>query len=55
MTITQLLLIIFFVLLCGLALPLSYGKRMALFLALVVVAVLTFLGGGVQYFLGLFH
>lgn len=52
MTLTQFLIALFAVLIGGLMLPLSYGVRMALFLALTTLAVLTFMGGGIHYMLG---
>ena len=54
MSTTQLIVACFAVLLAGLALPVPYGVRMALFLALTVLSVLTFLGGGMHYFLSMF-
>ena len=53
MTTTQFLLAIFAVLIVGLMLPLSFGLRSALFMALIIAGVLTFIGGGVQYALTL--
>jgi hypothetical protein len=55
MTIQQFLLIVFAVLIIGLMLPLPSGARTALFLALIVVGVLTFIGGGMHYLLSQFH
>ncbi|HEX3863011.1 MAG TPA: hypothetical protein VHY35_15100 [Stellaceae bacterium] len=55
MTLQYLLMTVFAVLLVGLVIPFSYGIRMAIFLALVVVSILTFLGGGMHYFLSLMH
>jgi hypothetical protein len=54
MTTIQLLIAVFAVLIGGLLLPLPSGVRSGLFLALVAVAVLTFLGGGMQYITSLF-
>jgi hypothetical protein len=54
MTVTQLLIVVFAVLIGGLLLPLPSGARSALFLALIVLGVLTFVGGGMQYIIGLF-
>ena len=54
MTTTQLVVAAFALLIGGLLLPLPSGVRSALFLALVALAVLTFLGGGMQYFIRLF-
>jgi hypothetical protein len=55
MTTTQFLIAIFALLAGGLLLPLSFGVRSALFLALVAFAVLTFIGGGMQYVTSMFH
>jgi hypothetical protein len=55
MTLKQFLIVLFVVLAGGLMLPLSYGMRMALFLALTSLAALTVLGGGMQYMLRVFH
>jgi hypothetical protein len=54
MTTIQLLIAVFAVLIGGLLLPLPSGVRSGLFLALVAMAVLTFLGGGMQYITSLF-
>jgi len=54
MTTAQLVISAFALLIGGLCLPLGHGWRSALFLALIALAVLTFLGGGMQYFMGLF-
>ena len=54
MTLSQFLIALFAVLIGGLLLPLPYGARMALFLALTALAVLTFIGGGMHYFLTMF-
>jgi hypothetical protein len=54
MTTTQFLISVFSVLIGGLLLPLPSGVRSGLFLALVALAVMTFLGGGMQYLTGLF-
>lgn len=54
MTLSQFLIATFAVLIGGLLLPLPYGARMAIFLALISLAVLTFLGGGMHYFLRMF-
>ena len=54
MTTTQFLIAVFALLIVGLCLPLSYGVRSALFLLLIGLGVLTFLGGGMQYFINLF-
>jgi hypothetical protein len=55
MTLKQFLIVLFVVLVGGLMLPLSYGVRMTLFLALTSLAALTVLGGGMQYVLRAFH
>jgi len=54
MTTTQAIMSAFAVLIIGLALPLPSGIRSGLFLALVALAVLTFLGGGMHYITSLF-
>jgi len=54
MTLSQLIIALFALLIGGLLLPLPYGTRMGLFLALTALAVLTFLGGGVHYLLRMF-
>ena len=54
MTLTQFLTGLFLVLIIGVALPVPYGVRMALFLALVVLAVLTFIGGGMHFLMSFF-
>jgi hypothetical protein len=54
MTITQFIIAIFALVIGGLLLPFSSGARSALFLALVALGVLTFLGGGMQYITSLF-
>ena len=54
MTTTQLVIAAFALLLGALILPLSYGVRMALFLLLIGLGVMTFLGGGMQYVASLF-
>jgi hypothetical protein len=54
MTTTQLVIAAFALVLGGLLLPLPSGVRTALFLLLIGMAVLTFLGGGMQYIASLF-
>jgi hypothetical protein len=54
MTTTQIVMSAFAVLIGGLMLPLPSGIRSGLFLALVALAVLTFLGGGMHYITSLF-
>jgi hypothetical protein len=55
MTVSQLLIALFALLIAGLCLPLPYGARMALFLALTALAVLTFIGTGMQYTMTMFR
>ena len=55
MTTTEFLVGVFAVLIIGLLLPLRSSVRSALFLALVALGVLTFVGAGMQYLLGFFH
>lgn len=55
MDVATLLIAAFAVLLGALMLPLPAGIRSALFLALIVLGVLTFLGGGAQYVLSFFR
>jgi hypothetical protein len=54
MTTAQLVIAVFALLIGGLLLPLSSGIRTALFLALIAIGVMTFLGGGMQYVMSLF-
>ena len=54
MTTTQFLIAAFALVIGGLLLPLPSGVRAALFLLLIGLAVLTFLGGGMQYLSSLF-
>jgi hypothetical protein len=54
MTTTQLVIAGFALLIGGLLLPLPSGVRSGLFLLLVALSVMTFLGGGMQYVLDLF-
>jgi hypothetical protein len=54
MTLAQFLIALFAVLIGGLLLPLPHGARMGLVLALIALAVLSFLGGGMHYFLRMF-
>jgi hypothetical protein len=54
MTTIQFLISVFAVLIGGFLLPLASEIRSALFLALVALGVLTFLGGGMQYITRLF-
>ena len=55
MTATAFLISMFALLVGGLLLPLSSGVRSALFLALIALAVLTFIGGGMQYIASIFY
>jgi len=52
---TQFLILVFVLLIGGLALPLSYGARMTIFMLLIGLAVMTLLGGGMQYVMSLFE
>jgi hypothetical protein len=54
MTTTQFVISVFAILIGALLLPLSYAARMFLFLLLIGLAVLTFIGGGMQYIASLF-
>jgi hypothetical protein len=54
MTATQFLIAVFALLIGGLVLPLSAGLRAALFLALVALSAMTFLGGGMHLIANLF-
>jgi hypothetical protein len=54
MTLSQFLIAMFAVLIGGLLLPLPYGARMAIFLALIVLSVLTFIGGGMHWVMRMF-
>jgi hypothetical protein len=54
MTLSQFLIAMFAVLIGGLLLPLPYGARMAIFLALVTLSVLTFIGGGMHWVMRMF-
>jgi hypothetical protein len=54
MTKTQIVMSAFALVIGGLMLPLPSGIRSGLFLLLVALAVLTFLGGGMQYITSLF-
>ena len=54
MTTSEILIPIFVVLIIGVMLPLPHGVRSALILALVVLSVLTFIGGSMHYLMGMF-
>ncbi len=53
MTLAQFLISVFAVLIGGLLLPLPGGVRTILFMALIMLGVLTLIGGGAQYILSL--
>ena len=53
MSIQEFLIAVFALLIFGLMLPLPSGARMALFMTLIVVGVLTFVGGGTHYLISL--
>jgi hypothetical protein len=55
MTIAQFVIAVFALLIGALALPLSSGVRSALFLLLIGLGVMTFIGGGMQYVASLFN
>ena len=55
MTGIQFVIAMFALLIGGLLLPLGSGMRMALFLALIALAVLTFIGGGMQFITSIFY
>jgi hypothetical protein len=55
MSVTQILFIVFGALIIGLMLPFSYAVRMAIFLALTALGVVTFLGGGAYYIMSMFN
>ena len=55
MTLKQGLIALFAVLIIALMFPFSYGVRMAIFLVLTSLAVLTVLGGGMHYFISFFQ
>ena len=54
MTTAQLIIAVFALLIGGLMLPLSYAARSFLFLLLIGLAVMTLVGGGMQYVKALF-
>lgn len=53
LTLTQVLIGLFALIVFGLLLPLSSGKRSALLVALIILGVLTFIGGSTHYLIGL--
>jgi hypothetical protein len=55
MNATQFVIAAFALLIGGLLLPLPYGWRAALFLALIALSVLTFIGGSMQYIASIFY
>jgi len=55
MTTTEFVIAVFALLAGGLLLPLPSGARTALFLLLIVLGVLTFVGGGMLYLTSLFN
>ena len=55
MTTAELVIAAFALVIGGLMLPLPSGARVALFLLLIGLAVLTLLGGGMQYIASLFN
>jgi hypothetical protein len=54
MSVSQFLIALFAVLVVGLLLPLPYGARMAVFLALIALSVLTFIGSGMHWIMRMF-
>ena len=54
MTTQQSLIVAFVVLIIGLMLPVGSGIRSAIFLALIALTVITFIGGVMQYLLNMF-
>jgi hypothetical protein len=55
MTTAEFVIAVFALLIGGLLLPLPTGARTTLFMALIVLGVLTFIGGGMQYVISLFQ
>jgi hypothetical protein len=55
MTTIQFVIAVFALVIGGLMLPLPPGVRTALFMALIVLGVMTFIGGGMEYVLSLFQ
>lgn len=55
MTLKQGIIILFVLLIGGMALPVPHGVRTALFVALVAYTALVLLGGGTQYILAMFE
>jgi uncharacterized protein YhhL (DUF1145 family) len=53
MTITQIIVGVYAVLILGLMMPFSSGVRTALFMALILVSAMTLAGGGAQYAISL--
>ncbi len=52
---SEFVILVFVLLLAGLALPLSYGARMTIFMLLMGLVVMTLLGGGMHYVMSLFQ
>ena len=52
---SEFVVLVFVLLIGGLALPLSYAARMTIFMLLIGLIVMTMLGGGMQYLTGLFQ
>jgi hypothetical protein len=55
MTTAQFIIAMFALVIGGLLLPLPGGARSALWLMLIVLCVLTLIGGGMQYVVDIFH
>lgn len=54
MTVTDAVILLFAVIIGGLLLPLSSGKKTVLWVALIIASVLTFVSGSMLYVRGLF-
>ena len=54
MTVTNAIIALFVLIIGGLLLPLSSGKKTGLWVALIIVSVLTFVSGSMMYVRGLF-
>ena len=55
MTTTELVIAGFVVLFGALLLPLPYGARLTIVMAIIILGVLTLVSGGMQYVIGLFQ
>ena len=55
MTLEQGIIILFVLLIGGMALPVPHGFRTALFVALVAYSALVLVGGGMEYLLSMFQ